>query len=168
MGQIEVERSGAVMSIAINRPEKKNALTAEMYDALSDAVEQAETDPTVRVMLLHARGEAFSAGNDLEDFMKKPWKGQAVPPAVRFIRAVADARKPIVAAVHGLAVGVGTTILLLCDLVYAAEDTRFVMPFINLGIVPEAASTVLLPLLIGRHRAAELFMLGVPLTAQRA
>ena len=168
MGQIETERSGAVMSIAINRPEKKNALTAEMYDALSVAVERAETDPTVRVILLHAKGDAFTAGNDLEDFMKKPRKGQAVPPAVRFIRAVAGARKPIVAAVHGLAVGVGTTILLLCDLVYAAEDTKFVMPFINLGIVPEAASTVLLPLLIGRQRAAELFMLGAPLTARRA
>jgi enoyl-CoA hydratase/carnithine racemase len=87
---------------------------------------------------------------------------------VRFINAVARARKPMVAAVHGLAVGIGTTILLLCDLVYAAEDARFVMPFINLGIVPEAASTVLLPLLIGRQRAAELFLLGSPLTAQRA
>ena len=168
MGQIETERSGAVMSIAINRPEKKNALTAEMYHALSVAVERAETDPTVRVIMLHAKGDAFTAGNDLEDFMKKPWKGQAVPPAVRFIRAVAGARKPIVAAVHGLAVGVGTTILLLCDLVYAAEDTKFVMPFINLGIVPEAASTVLLPLLIGPQRAAELFLLGAPVTAQRA
>lgn len=168
MGQVEIERKGAVVGIAINRPEKKNALTADMYDALSNAVEQAETDPTVRVILLHAKGDAFTAGNDLEDFMKKPWKGQAVPPAVRFIRAVAEASKPIIAAVHGLAVGVGTTILLLCDLVYAAEDTKFVMPFINLGIVPEAASTVLLPLLIGRQRAAELFMLGSPLTAQRA
>ncbi|MGA2902257.1 MAG: enoyl-CoA hydratase [Candidatus Korobacteraceae bacterium] len=168
MGQIEVERDGAVMRIAINRPEKKNALTAEMYDALSNALEQAETDPTVRVVLLHAKGDAFTAGNDLEDFMKRPWKGQAVPPAVGFIRAMAGARKPIVAAVHGLAVGIGTTILLHCDLVYAAEDARFAMPFINLGIVPEAASTVLLPLLVGRQRAAELFMLAAPLTAQRA
>jgi enoyl-CoA hydratase/carnithine racemase len=139
-----------------------------MYYSLSDVVEQAEMDPSVRVILLHAKGDAFTAGNDLEDFMKKPWKGQAVPPAVRFINAVARARKPMVAAVHGLAVGIGTTILLLCDLVYAAEDARFVMPFINLGIVPEAASTVLLPLLIGRQRAAELFLLGSPLTAQRA
>jgi len=168
MGQIDVERNGAVISIAINRPEKKNALTAEMYDALSGAVEQAEADPAVRAILLHARGDAFTAGNDLEDFMKRPWKGQAVPPAVRFIRAVAGARKPIVAAVHGLVVGVGSTILLHCDLVYAADDAKFMMPFINLGIVPEAASTVLLPLLIGRQRAAELFLLGVPLTAQRA
>ncbi len=168
MGQIEVERDGGVVQIAINRPEKKNALTADMYDALADAVEAAEADATTRVVLLCGKGETFTAGNDLEDFMRKPWKGQAVPPAVRFIRAVAAAKKPIVAAVHGLAVGVGTTILLHCDLVYAAEDTRFMMPFINLGIVPEAASTVLLPLLIGPQRAAELFLLGAPITAQRA
>jgi len=168
MPHIEVERSGAVLRIAINRPEKKNALTADMYNALADAVDQAESDPGIRVMLLHGRGDAFTAGNDLEDFMRKPWKGQAVPPAVRFIRTVAAARKPIVAAVHGLAVGVGTTILLHCDLVYAAQDARFMMPFINLGIVPEAAATVLLPLLVGRQRAAELFLLSAPLTAQRA
>jgi len=168
MAHIEVERNRAVLQIAINRPEKKNALTAEMYDALSDAVDHAESDPAIRVILLHGRGDAFTAGNDLEDFMKKPWKGQAVPPAVRFIRAVAAARKPIIAAVHGVAVGVGTTILLHCDLVYASEDARFMMPFINLGIVPEAAATVLLPLLVGRQRAAELFLLSPPLSAQRA
>ena len=168
MSHVEVERNGAVLQIAINRPEKKNALTAEMYSALADAVDQAESDAGVRVILLCGRGDAFTAGNDLEDFMRKPWKGQAVPPAVRFIRAVAAAKKPIVAAVHGLAVGVGTTILLHCDLVYAAADARFMMPFINLGIVPEAATTVLLPLLVGRQRAAELFLLASPLTAQRA
>ncbi len=168
MSQIEVERGGAVLRIALNRPEKKNALTAEMYDSLSDAIEQAESDAAIRLMLLHARGDSFTAGNDLEDFMKRPWKGQATPPAVRFIRAVAGARKPVIAAVHGLVVGVGTTILLHCDLVYASEDAKFMMPFINLGIVPEAASTVLLPLLIGRQRATELFLLGTPLTAQRA
>lgn len=168
MCHIQVERDGAVMRIAINRPEKKNALTAEMYDALSDAVEEAERDSTVRVLLLHGKGDSFTAGNDLQDFLQKPWKGQARPPAVRFIHAVAHANKPIVAAVHGLVVGVGTTILLHCDLVYAADETRFMMPFVNLGIVPEAASTVLLPLLIGRQRAAELLMLATPLAAQRA
>ncbi len=168
MAQIEVERDGAVLQVSINRPEKKNALTADMYNALSDAVETAEADAGIRVLLLCGKGEAFTAGNDLEDFMRKPWKGQAVPPAVRFIRAVATAKKPIVAAVHGLSVGVGTTILLHCDLVYAAADTKFMMPFINLGIVPEAASTVLLPLLVGPQRAAELFLLSAPLSAQRA
>jgi enoyl-CoA hydratase/carnithine racemase len=167
MSQIEVERDGAVQSIAINRPEKKNALTGDMYTALADAILQAETDPSLRVMLLHGKGEAFTAGNDLQDFLQKPWKGHANPPAVRFIHAVAKAKKPVVAAVQGLVVGVGTTILLHCDLVYATTDARFMMPFINLGIVPEAASTVLLPMLIGRQRASELFMLGTPATAQR-
>jgi len=168
MGQIELERKGAVLQVAINRPEKKNALTADMYDGLSDAIDSAEADAGIRVLLLYGKGDAFTAGNDLEDFMQKPWKGQAVPPQVRFMRAIARAKKPIVAAVQGLAVGVGTTLLLHCDLIYAAQDAQFIMPFINLGIVPEAGSTVLLPLLIGRQRAAELFMLGAPLTAQRA
>ena len=168
MSHIQVERHGAVLHIVINRPEKKNALTADMYTALADAVGEGESDRAIRVLLLQGKGGAFTAGNDLEDFMNRPWKGQTVPPAVRFIRAVAAARKPIVAAVQGLAVGVGTTILLHCDLVYAADDAKFMMPFINLGIVPEAATTVLLPLLIGRQRATELFLLGSPLTAQRA
>jgi enoyl-CoA hydratase/carnithine racemase len=168
MNHVESERNGAVQSIALNRPEKKNALTADMYEALSNALEQSEADAGVRVILLHGKGADFTAGNDLEDFLKKPWKGQAIPPAVRFIHAVARAQKPIVAAVQGLAVGVGTTILLHCDLVYAADNAKLIMPFINLGIVPEAASTVLLPLAIGRQRAAELFMLGAPLNAQRA
>jgi enoyl-CoA hydratase/carnithine racemase len=168
MNHIESERTGAVQSIAINRPEKRNALTADMYEALSNALEQSDAEDGVRVILLHGKGADFTAGNDLEDFLKKPWKGQSIPPAVRFIHAVARAKKPIVAAVQGLAVGVGTTILLHCDLVYAAEDAKLIMPFINLGIVPEAASTVLLPLAIGRQRAAELFMLGAPLSARRA
>src|ERR1700751_4751258 len=116
MPQVEVERSGAVLQIAINRPEKKNALTADMYNALSDALDEAEGNTGVRAIVLYGKGDAFTAGNDLEDFLQKPWKGQAVPPAVRFIRAVAGAKKPIVAAVQGLAVGVGTTILLHCDL----------------------------------------------------
>lgn len=168
MNEIDVERDGAVLRIAVNRPEKKNALTAAMYTALADAVEQGETDRETRVLLLHGKGDNFTAGNDLQDFMQKPWKGQTVPPAVRFIRVVANAQKPIVAAVHGLVVGVGTTILLHCDLIYAAAETRFMMPFINLGIVPEAASTVLLPALVGRQFASELFLLAAPLTAQRA
>ena len=134
MSQIETVRNGAVMHIAINRPEKKNALTGDMYTALAQAIEQAEADSAVRVLLLYGKGDTFTAGNDLQDFMQKPWKGQERPPAVRFIQAVANARKPVVAAVHGLAVGVGTTILLHCDLVYAAEETRFMMPFVDLGI----------------------------------
>ena len=143
-----------MLCIAINRPEKKNALTAEMYGALAEAVEQGEADAAVRVMLLHATGDAFTGGNDLIDFLQKPWAGQQIPPAVRFIHAVARAKKPIVAAVQGLAVGVGVTILLHCDLVYAAEGAKFMMPFIDLGIVPEAGSTVLLPALIGHQRVS--------------
>src|SRR5271165_2020057 len=168
MSHIQCQRDAAVQCIAINRPEKKNALTAEMYDALGEAVEQGEADPTVRVLLLHAIGDNFTCGNDLLDFLQMPWRGQQIPPAVRFILAVAHANKPVVAAVQGLAVGVGVTILLHCDLVYAAEGAKFMMPFIDLGIVPEAGSTVLLPALLGHQRAAELLMLGAPLAAQRA
>jgi enoyl-CoA hydratase/carnithine racemase len=168
MAHVEVDRQGAVWHIAINRPERKNALSGDMYNGLADAVDAGESDAAVRVLLLYGRGDVFTAGNDLEDFLRKPWDRQAMPPAVRFMRSVAAAKKPVVAAVHGLAIGIGTTILLHCDLVYAAEGTSLMMPFVNLGIVPEAGSTVLLPLLIGKQRAAELFMLGAPFTAQRA
>jgi len=168
MSHVQCKHDDAVLCIAINRPEKKNALTAEMYSALGEAVEQGEADPAVRVLLLHAIGEAFTGGNDLMDFIQKPWSGQQIPPAVRFIHAVAHAKKPIVAAVQGLAVGVGVTILLHCDLVYAADGAKLIMPYIDLGIVPEAASTVLLPALIGHQRASELLMLGAPLDARRA
>jgi len=169
MSQIEVDRDGAVLHIALNRPEKKNALTAEMYDALADAVEQSEADAGVRVLLLSGKGEAFTAGNDLVDFLRKPWSGlDRQPPAVRFMFAVANAKKPVVAAVQGLAVGIGVTMLLHCDLVYAAEDARFMAPFVDLGIIPEAGSTVLLPAILGHQRAAEMLMLGSPVAAQRA
>jgi enoyl-CoA hydratase/carnithine racemase len=169
MALIETEIEGAVLRIVINRPEKKNALTAAMYTELSDAFDQAEANPSVRVLLLHGKGDSFTAGNDLEDFLQKPWSGQeTMPPAVRFMRTVAAAKKPVIAAVQGAAVGIGTTILLHCDLVYAAENAKFVMPFVNLGIVPEAGSTLLLPSLIGHQRAAELLLLGAAVTAQRA
>lgn len=168
MSQVQCKLDGAVQCIAINRPEKKNALTADMYSALADAVEQADSDVAIRVLLLHAMGDSFTAGNDLVDFLQKPWSGQQTPPAVRFIHAMAHAKKPVVAAVQGLVVGIGVTILLHCDLIYAAEGAKFMMPFIDLGIVPEAASTVLLPALMGHPRAAELLMLCDPLSAERA
>src|SRR5208283_3251326 len=170
MGHVQTELKADVLRITIDRPEKKNALTTAMYTGLADAVEQGEANPDVRVLLLHGNGDSFTAGNDLEDFMANQWKGQgqAVPPALRFIAAVAAAKKPIVAAVHGMAVGIGVTILLHCDLVYAADNATLVMPFVNLGIVPEAGSTVLLPALVGHQRAAELLMLAAPVTAQRA
>ena len=168
MGHIQTELKDDVLRITIDRPEKKNALTGAMYTALADAVEQGDTNPDVRVMLLHGNGDSFTAGNDLEDFMANQWKGQEHPPAVRFITTVVHAKKPIVAAVQGSAVGVGVTILLHCDLVYAAGDAKLTMPFVNLGIVPEAASTVILPLQIGHQLASELLMLGTSVSGQRA
>ena len=168
MSEIQTELDGAILRIAINRAHKKNALTAPMYSELATAFERADTDSAVRVVLLHGNGDSFTAGNDLEDFLKRPWTGDDMPPAVRFMYAVAKATKPVIAAVQGSAVGIGTTILLHCDLVYAAEGARFMMPFVDLGIVPEAGSTLLLPALVGRQRAAELLMLTAPLTAQRA
>jgi len=168
MGHIQTELKDDVLRITIDRPEKKNALTGAMYTALADAVEQGNANAEVRVMLLHGNGDSFTAGNDLEDFVANSWKGQTHPPAIRFITTVVHAKKPIVAAVQGSAVGVGVTILLHCDLVYAADNAKLMMPFVNLGIVPEAASTVILPLLIGHQRASELLMLGTPISAQRA
>jgi enoyl-CoA hydratase/carnithine racemase len=168
MGQIQTEIKADVLRITIDRPEKKNALTSAMYSALADAVEQAETNDEVRVMVLHSNGDSFTAGNDLEDFVANPWKGDTVPPAVRFMMAVTRAQKPVIAAVHGSTVGIGVTILLHCDLVYAANDAKLAMPFVNLGIIPEAGSTLMAPALMGHQRAAELFMLGAPISAQRA
>jgi len=168
MGHIRTELHEDILRITIDRPEKKNALTVAMYTALAEAVEQGEANPEVRVMLLHGNGDSFTAGNDLEDFMKNPWKGQEVPPAVRFMLAVAHAKKPVMAAIHGSTVGIGVTILLHCDLVYAADDAKLVMPFVNLGIIPEAGSTLMVPALMGHQRAAELLMLGAPISAQRA
>jgi enoyl-CoA hydratase/carnithine racemase len=168
MSQIISELIDDVLRISINRPEKKNALTAAMYTALAEAVEQGEANDAVRVMLLHGNGDSFTAGNDLEDFLSNPWNGTDVPPAVRFMLVVAHAKKPVIAAVQGSAVGIGVTILLHCDLVYAADNAKLMMPFVNLGIVPEAGSTVILPALIGHQRAAELFLLSSPIGAQRA
>ena len=168
MGHIQTELTGGVLRITIDRPEKKNALTSTMYEGLAEAVEQGEANPDVRVMLLHGNGDSFTGGNDLEDFVANPWKGQTVPPALRFIAAMVAAKKPVVAAIHGNAVGIGVTILLHCDLVYAADNAKLIMPFVNLGIVPEAGSTVLLPATIGHQRSAELLMFGAPISGQRA
>jgi len=168
MDHIQSDQQNGILQIILNRPEKKNALTSAMYEAMVEILRDAEADSSVRVIVIGGNGDSFTAGNDIEDFVQKPWQGQAVPPAEQFIRAVAFAAKPVIAAVHGLAVGIGTTILLHCDLVYAAEDAKFVMPFVNLGIIPEAGSTLLLPSLIGQRRAAELLLLATPFSAQRA
>jgi enoyl-CoA hydratase/carnithine racemase len=165
--EIAVSRRGAVAAIGFDRPAKKNALTAAMYEAAAEAVQAAESDPGVRAILFHGTPEAFSAGNDLQDFLARP-PGDEAAPVYRFMREVAGARNPLVAAVNGPAVGIGTTLLLHCDLVCAGDDARFQLPFTRLGLVPEFASTYLLPLVAGYQRAAALLLLGEAFDAARA
>lgn len=167
MTEILTEIAGGVMTLTFNRPDKKNALTAEMYAALADAFAAAEADPAVRVILLAGAGGAFTAGNDLQDFLARPPSGDDAP-VFRFLRALVTAQKPLVAAVSGVAVGVGTTMLLHCDLVYAGDSARLSMPFVNLALVPEAGSSLLLPRLVGHQKAAELLMFGEPIDARTA
>ena len=150
-----------ILAIEFNRPDKKNALTGDMYALLTEALIAAERDEAVRVVLFHGKPEVFTAGNDLEDFMNRPPQGEDTP-VFRFLGAVSQAAKPLVAAVTGPAVGIGTTLLLHCDLVYAGDNARFRLPFTSLGLVPEFASSYLLPLIAGYHRAAELLLLGEP------
>jgi enoyl-CoA hydratase/carnithine racemase len=158
--------SERVARIQISRPDKKNALTAEMYAMLGSALAAAEADPAVRAVLLHGTADCFTAGNDVGDFLKRP--GGGAPPAKALFDVLPTMAKPVVAAVGGPAVGIGSTLLLHCDLVYAAPNARFQLPFVPLGIVPEFGSTFLLPLLAGYQRAAELLLLGQPFTAQKA
>ena len=162
---IQSHRDGGVLEIVIDRPAKKNALTGAMYDTMRAALAAASADGEIRAVLFSGRGDAFSAGNDLEDFLAGPDGGK---PAFAFIKALADFDKPMVAAVQGLAVGIGTTMLFHCDLVYAAPDARFIMPFVNLGLVPEAGSSLLAPLRLGHAKAAAMLLLGEPLGAEGA
>jgi enoyl-CoA hydratase/carnithine racemase len=164
---ILTETAEAIARIQIARPERKNALSVDMYAALTDAVAAAEADPAVRVILLHGLPEVFCAGNDLDDFLRHPPETPDAP-VFRFMAALSGAGKPVVAAVNGVAVGIGTTLLLHCDLAYCADDARFSMPFVNLGISPEFASSLLLPLTAGYHRAAEKLLLGDPSSAEEA
>ena len=165
---ILVERSAeGVMTIAFNRPEKKNAITSAMYAAMSDAFDEAHNDAGVRAILVRGSGGIFSAGNDLEDFMKAPPTSDDAP-VMRFLRTISAASKPVVAAVDGAAVGIGTTMLLHCDLVYAADSAVFSLPFTQLALCPEAASSLLLPRLAGYQLAAEKLLLGEPFDAQEA
>jgi enoyl-CoA hydratase/carnithine racemase len=167
MTNILTDRDGAILRIGIHRPEKKNALTAAMYLGLADALIAAEADAAVRVMLLHGTDEVFTAGNDLNDFLADPPRSNDSGVA-RFLRALVETKKPLVAAVAGPAVGVGTTMLLHCDLVYAADNARFALPFVSLGLCPEAASSYLLPMVAGYQRAAQLLLLGEPFDAPSA
>lgn len=167
MTEIQTSQADGILTIAFNRPDKKNALTAAMYTVIADALEAAEADSGVRVVVLTGNGGSFSAGNDLQDFLRNPPQGDSSP-VFRFLRAISTATKPLVAAVTGVAIGVGTTMLLHCDLVYVGAGTKLSLPFVNLAVVPEAASSLLLPAMIGYHRAAELLMLGESFDAEAA
>jgi enoyl-CoA hydratase/carnithine racemase len=164
---IAVGTHGAVRTLTFDRPEKRNAFTADMYEQLVAALEEAAGDENVRVVLLEGAGGSFTAGNDLHDFLEAPPSGEHSP-VVRFLYALIGFDKPMVAAVEGPAVGIGCTMLLHCDLVYASEDARFQLPFVNLGLCPEAASSYLLPRVAGLQRASELLLLGEPFDALRA
>ena len=163
---IRSETKERVARVRFDRIDKKNALTAEMYAQLGAALAAAEADTQVRAVLLHGTAECFTAGNDVGDFLKRPAGG--VPPAKALFDVLPHMKKPVVAAVGGPAVGIGSTLLLHCDLVYAAPNARFQLPFVPLGIVPEFGSTFLLPMLAGYQRAAELLLLGQPFSAQKA
>ena len=159
--------AGPVLELAFNRPQRRNAITGEMYALLADAFERGEADAAVRVFIVHGTPEAFTAGNDIEDFIERPPVDESTP-VFRFLRVMSAAQKPVVAAVCGPAVGIGTTLLLHCDLVYAGDNARFQLPFTSLGLVPEFASSYLLPRVAGYQRAAELLLLGEPFDATRA
>src|SRR5260370_620761 len=167
MSDIVAERSGNILSIQLNRPAKKNAMTSSMYITMAELLNGAAKDDQIRVVLWHAAGNSFSAGNDIEDFMKNP-PAQGESPQAQLIHALIKFEKPIVAAVQGAAIGGGTTMLAHCDLVYAGESARFQLPFINLALVPEFGSSYLLPLRFGYTRAAELILLAKPFDASRA
>jgi enoyl-CoA hydratase/carnithine racemase len=162
---IDISVHDGVLAIHMDRPEKKNALTSAMYRAMTEALDRASSGPDIGAVLIAGRGDAFCAGNDLAEFMAGPDGAQA---AFDFIRAIALFDKPIVAAVQGLAVGVGTTMLFHCDLVYAAPDARFIMPFVNLGLVPEAGASLLAPATLGYARAAAMLLLGEAMAAADA
>jgi enoyl-CoA hydratase/carnithine racemase len=164
---IRSENRDRVARIRFDRPEKKNAITAEMYTQLAEALAAADADAEVRAVLLHGTAECFTAGNDVADFLKRAPGGEGSP-TWRLFEVLPALQKPIVAAVGGPAVGIGSTLLLHCDLVYAASNARFQLPFVPLGIVPEFGSTLLLPMLAGYQRAAELLLLGQPFGAQKA
>lgn len=165
-GNVVAAVQDRIATIRINRPDKKNALTRAMYVAMSDAIRQAGEDAGVRVILLTGSDDCFTAGNDIADFANaKP--GEA-PVAIEFLRTLAQAKKPVIAAVSGVAIGIGTTMLLHCDLVYAADNARFQLPFVNLGLCPEAGSSLILPAAMGYHRAAELILFGEPFGAEAA
>lgn len=164
---ILVHTEAGVTTITFHRVDKKNSITTAMYTAMADALAAAEADPAVRVVVFQGDVAIFSAGNDIGDFLQQPPASQDSP-VFRFLRGLAGFSKPVIAAVCGPAVGIGTTMLFHCDLVYAGDNAAFSMPFVNLGLCPEAASSLLVPQMLGYHRAAEALMLGEPFMAEAA
>ncbi|MDQ2078444.1 enoyl-CoA hydratase [Marinimicrobium sp. ABcell2] len=165
--QLDAQLDGSVLWLRFNRPERKNALTLAMYAAAADAIAKAQKDPAVRVLVLEGREGCFCAGNDLADFMQAPALTEEHP-VIDFMRALQTFAKPVVASVRGPAVGIGTTVLLHCDLVYASDNAYFQLPFVNLGLCPEFAASYLLPRSLGHVKASELILLGEGFDAQTA
>lgn len=167
MSDILTHTESGVMTITLNRVERKNSITSAMYGAMADSLATAQADASVRVVVLQGHETVFSAGNDIGDFLNQPPAGTDSP-VFRFLHGIATFPKPLLAAVCGPAVGVGTTMLFHCDLVYAGDNAAFSMPFVNLGLCPEAASSLLVPQMLGYHRAAEALLLGEPFMAEAA
>ncbi|QAY87801.1 enoyl-CoA hydratase-related protein [Pseudomonas arsenicoxydans] len=164
---IEVERERGLLTLRLNRPEKKNALTRAMYSHLAGALKQADADPEINAVLITGSAECFTAGNDIADFIQQP-PGNLDSPVFHFMLNLLECRKPVIAAVAGAAVGIGTTMLLHCDLVYVSRDARLRMPFVNLGLCPEFGSSLILPRLLGHAKAAELLLLGEGFSGEQA
>ena len=167
MQDVLIDTANGVMTLTLNRVDKKNSLTQAMYGAIADALTQAAADDVMRAVVIQGHETIFSAGNDIGDFLNRP-PMSAEAPVQRFLRTIAAFPKPLIAAVCGPAVGVGTTMLFHCDLVYAGDNAAFSMPFVNLGLCPEAASSLLVPQMMGYHRAAEALLLGEPFMAETA
>lgn len=164
--EIVISKDQGVLALGLNRPTKRNALTREMYSLLAREINSANDDDEIGAILIYGEGEDFTSGNDVNDFLEHPPTGSESP-VWHFLTAIRDCTKPLVAAVAGRAVGVGITMLLHCDYVIAGAGSKLSIPFVNLGLVPEAGSSYLLPLIAGHHRAAEIFMLGEVFSAQR-
>jgi enoyl-CoA hydratase/carnithine racemase len=167
MSEILTERSESILRIQLNRPEKKNAMTSNMYVTLAELLDAAANDEQIRVALWHGAGDSFCAGNDVADFLNSP-PASGDSPQARLMKALVNFDKPLVAAVHGATIGGGTTMVTHCDFVYAGESAKFQLPFVNLGVVPEFGSSYSIPAWTGHIRASELFLLGLPFGATRA
>ncbi|MFI8747337.1 enoyl-CoA hydratase [Pseudomonas sp. NPDC077186] len=164
---LQIERDGALLTLRMQRPDKKNALTRAMYAGMAEVLDEADRDPTVRAVLLTGGEQCFTSGNDVADFIQAPPSGLNSE-VFQFMRALFEFSKPVVAAVAGPAVGIGTTLLLHCDLVYVSRDAQLKMPFVNLGLCPEYGSSLILPRLLGHARAAELLLLGQGFSGEQA